>query len=238
MKHLYQKQKTRKLKFDLKRALVKRKLKKHYGTSDFFDNINLETSSKCNRKCSYCPNAQYDRGNLFMEDKTFYKIIDELKELVYIGKICFAFFNEPFLDKRTPMFIAYAKDKLPKCEIGIFTNGDYGIPETKADRVIISNHNDINYKNTPLNNRCGLITPLNPDYYPRCKYEDFQVVINFEGKFIICCNDYFGVSSMGNVNNEKIIDIWNKPKYIKLRKDIDKNIFNLEICKRCIGVIK
>ena len=33
-----------------------------YGTADMFDDIDIETTTFCNRRCSYCPNSLFDRG--------------------------------------------------------------------------------------------------------------------------------------------------------------------------------
>ena len=235
------------MKFYVKRLLVKIKFLYLYKTTDFFDSLNIEINSACNRRCSYCPNATFERGLIKNQKKLpreiFDKIIKELSEIKYQGKISFAFYNEPLLDDRIFDLISYTKKKLPKCEIGLFTNGDYLTKEIEKklwaagiDRLLVSKHRDPNYKFNLLNNRCGLVKPINCDYFPRCKYEDFHAVIDYNGNWVICCNDYLSKSKMGNLKEEKIIDIWNKPGYKKLRKDLEKNIFKLDICKKCVGI--
>ena len=49
----------------------------------------------------------------------------------------------------------------------------------------------------------------------------------------MCCNDYLNDVKIGNIHSEKLIDIWNKPHYIKIRKDIREGNFILDICKNC-----
>ena len=50
----------------------------YYKTFDMFAAIDIETVSKCNIKCSYCPVSRYDRGEHYMDEGLFKKIIDEL----------------------------------------------------------------------------------------------------------------------------------------------------------------
>lgn len=84
----------------------------------------LETSSACNRKCALCPNSTNDRGSHFLGDKVFYKVIAELKEMKFEGKVSFSMYNEPLLDKRLPKFIEHVRKNLPSAYIYLSTNGD------------------------------------------------------------------------------------------------------------------
>ena len=58
-----------------------------HGTVDMFDGISIETTTYCNRRCSYCPNSTFDRGEKknekLMEVWLFKKIIDELRDIKY-----------------------------------------------------------------------------------------------------------------------------------------------------------
>jgi MoaA/NifB/PqqE/SkfB family radical SAM enzyme len=87
-------------------------------------NVGIEINSQCNRKCSFCPNSTHDREVAFMDERLFYKIIDELKEMHFEGSLTFVLYNEPLLDKRLPAFIAYASKQLPTTYFYLPTNGD------------------------------------------------------------------------------------------------------------------
>jgi hypothetical protein len=39
---------------------------------------------------------------------------------------------------------------------------------------------------------------------------------------------------LGDINCESLYDIWNKYDYKKLRKDIFKGVFDMDICKNCM----
>ena len=55
-----------------------------------------------------------------MEEFVFKKIIDELAELEYDGRLCLFSNNEPFLDERIMEFHKYARTKLTKARIHLY----------------------------------------------------------------------------------------------------------------------
>lgn len=57
--------------------------------------------------------------------------------------------------------------------------------------------------------------------------------VDYDGNLIFCCNDYFVTVKFGNIKNERLIDIWNKPYYKQIRKDLRNGIYRLEVCKEC-----
>jgi len=89
--------------------------------------IELETSTYCNRKCSWCPNSKYKRGQLkeFIDFNLFTKIIDDLAKIDYDGQLALHNYNEPLLDPNLYKYLKIIRIKIPKAKIVIFTNGDY-----------------------------------------------------------------------------------------------------------------
>ncbi len=66
-----------------------------------------------------------------------------------------------------------------------------------------------------------------------CDHTVSTFSIRWNGDVVPCCYDLINMMVMGNVLHEKIEDIWNNEKYIKLRKDIDE--FNPpDLCKNCL----
>lgn len=100
-----------------------------YRTTDFFNDINIEINTNCNRRCRYCPNSVYDRGSQinkkFMTENLFKKIIDELSLIKFNGRISPQFYGEPLLDERLVSLMGYVREKLPNAQIIIISNGDY-----------------------------------------------------------------------------------------------------------------
>ncbi len=125
-----------------------------YGDPNFFNAVDIETITACNRRCAWCPNSIYDRGLIknkkLMDERLFSKIIDELSELKFSGQIRFSFYGEPLLDERLEVFVKYVKDKLPKVDIFIFTNGDFltldlykRLSKNGVDFFIMTQHDEI-----------------------------------------------------------------------------------------------
>lgn len=124
------------------------------GDKQYFPrSIEIETNTSCNRRCSYCPNSIYDRGLIenekLMPTELFHKIIDELAEIGYNGRICPVFYGEPLLDKRIVGFMRYIRHKLPKSWIEIYTNGDFlthkkysQLLEAGVNRFVVTQHGE------------------------------------------------------------------------------------------------
>ena len=74
------------------------------------------------------------------------------------------------------------------------------------------------------------------DQRPICAYPNYTLQVDYNGDVLICCNDYHSSIPMGNVENEKLIDIWNKPRFKKIRSEVRNKIYNLELCKKCVGI--
>lgn len=114
-----------------------------------FKSVEIETTSICNRKCTYCPNYSNQRQAGYMEESLFYKVIDELAEINFSGRFSPHFYGEPLLDKRIVAFMSYARKKLPDAYMKFFTNGDFltydmftGLLDAGVDNFRIAQHDD------------------------------------------------------------------------------------------------
>ena len=89
-----------------------------------FELIELETVNRCNSGCSFCPvNKKSDtREYCRMTDELFEKIIGELADLDYSYRLGLYSNNEPFLDEDIIQRVKYAREKLPKAFLEIYTN--------------------------------------------------------------------------------------------------------------------
>ena len=97
----------------------------------FANNVELvyiETHSKCNRSCWFCPNSVVDRHseNIIMDDSLFHKILNELSQIDYDGDLSFSVYNEPLIDPNiADRRIRPARKKLPYAKLHFDTNGDF-----------------------------------------------------------------------------------------------------------------
>lgn len=95
--------------------------------------LNVELNSTCNHKCIFCPyhgeTAPHPVGNYSMDFDLVIKILDEAWSLG-IGKKELGFYasGEPFLYKKLPEVIAYAKKK-GFCYTFLTTNGSLATPD-------------------------------------------------------------------------------------------------------------
>jgi len=231
---------------------------------DMFDSTNIETYAYCNRGCSFCFNSDRfsKRKKGVMTEELWKKIIDELSEIKYLGRISPHFFGEPLLDKRIIQLISYARKKNPYAYIRLNSNGDFlteelfmKLIENGLDYIIITNYDDFennnllalynkhpsyikyrNYTNINLSNRAGSIFNVSKDNAKKsCLRPGRQLVINWEGNVILCCNDYYAKHVFGNVKNESIIKIWNSTDFKEYRKILSKigGRNEIEICRNC-----
>jgi radical SAM protein with 4Fe4S-binding SPASM domain len=89
-----------------------------------FSSVEIEINSDCNMSCTYCPNNEHQRiekGE--MDSDLFTSIMAQLKEIDYVGRISFHFYNEPLLAKNLNLFIQVTREYLPECVLVIYSNG-------------------------------------------------------------------------------------------------------------------
>lgn len=120
------------------------------GKLPMFSSIEVEIINRCNGECPFCPVNKYadPRKMKKMDATLFHKIIDELGELKYAGRLALHSNNEPFLDDRIIEFAKYAREHVPDAYLYLYTNGTLVTPDKfKAiipylDKMIIDNYND------------------------------------------------------------------------------------------------
>ncbi len=101
-----------------------------------FSALEIEINHECNRACSYCPNSVASRVNQgLMPRKLFIKLMEELRELDYRGRVSYHFYNEPLLSPDLDTYVALTREYLPGCWIEIFTNGDLLTEERLSELV-------------------------------------------------------------------------------------------------------
>lgn len=107
---------------------------------DFPYMVTIETFSKCNARCTFCPypmlEAESDRSNLRMPEERFLKIIDDLKDIpsslpltINLSRV-----NEPLLDSRIYDFIEVIERELPGRAVILPSNGST-LTESNVERL-------------------------------------------------------------------------------------------------------
>ncbi|WP_313070483.1 SPASM domain-containing protein [Lacrimispora sp.] len=108
-----------------KSAEINNQIEKLYKKPELFNHIEIETINRCNGNCDFCPvSIHHDtRKYTVMDNLLFEKIINQLAEINYCGKIALFSNNEPFLDPNIIDRHKYTREKLPHARIHLFTNG-------------------------------------------------------------------------------------------------------------------
>lgn len=98
--------------------------------------IAMETTGRCNARCSICPHSTLDRRNKDMSDELFQKVISDLQQvpsnlpiIIFLNVV-----NEPFLDKKIFQRISHIADKLPNSKFDLYTNFN-AIPKDFFDNI-------------------------------------------------------------------------------------------------------
>lgn len=90
--------------------------------------VHIESSSYCNRRCSYCPISTVDRISSinYISDENFEKILSGLSEISYSRHLSLSIFNEPLADRHyIARRIRQVRLALPQAIVYLNTNGDY-----------------------------------------------------------------------------------------------------------------
>jgi radical SAM protein with 4Fe4S-binding SPASM domain len=91
-----------------------------------FEVILIETHNQCTRTCWFCKFGQQrqDADTSQMSWQTIERIVGNLKELDYRGRISWFWINEPLMDSRILDIVAYTRRECPDAFLSLVTNGD------------------------------------------------------------------------------------------------------------------
>ncbi len=234
-----------------------------YGRTDIFTALDIETNARCNLKCSYCPVSMFDRGNEYMPEPLFRKIVDDVAAFpfVYKGRISPHFYGDPLLDERLPRLMRYTRERLPKAQIIIHTNGlkltrtayrelvAAGVtgflitrhmkfwPKTVRD--ILEQEPDAKkyltlqrLDNVGIFERGGNAPVHRAHRFKRCFYVADEIAVDWRG-YVVCTNDFFCRDAFGNVRERSLGDIWWDSKFVATRRDLASGKIDLVHCREC-----
>ncbi|QKV94914.1 SPASM domain-containing protein [Streptomyces sp. NA02950] len=114
--------------------------------------VEVETTTYCNRRCSYCPNSVFDRGlranEVQMPEDLFHKIVQDLGRNHFCNQFSPHNYGEPLADERMPRLLEMARHEMPRARIALYTNGDYLTPQLfeqispSVDAFVITQHGE------------------------------------------------------------------------------------------------
>lgn len=94
--------------------------------TDLFKVILIETRNTCTRKCWFCKFGQErkDEAVVEMEWSVIERIVYNLQDLNYSGRISWYGTNEPLLEKRILKILQFTRSRCPQAFLSFITNGD------------------------------------------------------------------------------------------------------------------
>ena len=95
--------------------------------SPVFSEVEFNITGLCNRLCVFCPRVDpqvFPNVNEHMSLDLYRKILTDLKDINYTGRVGISGFSEPLLHPRLMDFLRASKEILPECWLEIVSNGD------------------------------------------------------------------------------------------------------------------
>jgi MoaA/NifB/PqqE/SkfB family radical SAM enzyme len=84
--------------------------------------VSIETTNRCNAKCSFCPNNALARERSTMDQALFEKIVEECR--AFPLPAIEPFLNgEPFMDRDIIPRMRHIRERLPKTRLRLYSNG-------------------------------------------------------------------------------------------------------------------
>ncbi len=100
--------------------------------------IEISINGACNRRCFFCPRVdekEYPNILNSLNFETYKKLIKDLKNINFLGRISFSGFCEPLLTKNLNQYVELARKELKDIQIEIVTNGDPIIAKNGKEKL-------------------------------------------------------------------------------------------------------
>jgi len=224
-----------------------------------FKSIQIQTTTKCTRKCAWCPNDKLEQGEMSL--RNYEIIMENLFGIEYKGRIHPYLMAEPLCDPGILLKLSLARKFFPDNVIFLYTNGDLldqemveKLKKTGLDGMAVSVYDNKNewlpraacvYPEflafmrrediaPSLFNRGGHVSVECPKPRKSCDFLFDKMYINFKGEAILCCADYKFEVIMGDALNESLLDIWEGEKYKTYRMMHESGKGKvMELCFNC-----
>lgn len=146
--------------------------------------MQVENSSVCNAKCTFCPYPTSGLPKAIMDMDLFRKIVDETVDIPHFTEFNIVGLGEPTLDRFLVDRVWYVHQKLPTIRIVIFSNG-----------VALTNKLFDSLKEAGLST---LIVSLNA-----VRAEQHEKIMGLKGKFEqVCANIDYAIANREHVEVE------------------------------------
>ena len=205
-------------------------------TPGWFQVVEIEVSSRCNRRCVYCPQSHewFRQPQHYMDRTIFDSIIAQLTDLKFAGRLSFHMYNEPLLHPHLEDLVAHARRHLPSAWLVLYTNGDLlndsrhaALLDAGIDHFFVTRHSGGAFKERPfqrvrwagdfmLSSRGGLVGDPVSWNLP-CFGPSEMLMIHHDGTVVLCHEDAAGKRPMGRIDRQSLREIWGSEEFVRLR---------------------
>ena len=192
-----------------------------------------------------------------MEGAVFTKLLNNLQQLDFRGRISYHFYNEPLLRDDLEDLIKQTRKLLPAAHPVLFTNGDFltedrylKLRASGVEYFVISAHNGQEHPDRPgqvilnpmeleLTNRGGVIpflpTATEHILNKSCFAPSEMLIVTVSGDILLCYEDARKKYVMGNIMDDSIESIWMSNQFVAMRTLLreGKRSKSADICRLC-----
>jgi GTP 3',8-cyclase len=217
--------------------------------------VELEIGVSCNRACSYCPNSTLGSTSdlTFMEIGLFRRIIAQLSDIAFSGRLSFHFFNEPLMRRDLEVLVTIARSALPLAHLVLYTNGDllndaryHNLLNAGIDFFLVTRHGGEPMKprlhqrvqfprDLDLSGRAGAVVGVTTSLRRACHAPFEMLIVTINGDVVLCHEDARREVVLGNLARSTIREIWFGETMDKFRHHLmlGKRQETGSICARC-----
>jgi 2-deoxy-scyllo-inosamine dehydrogenase (SAM-dependent) len=188
-----------------------------------------------------------------MEVDLFERIISQLSEIAFSGRLSFHFYNEPLMRKDLEVLVAIARRALPLAHLVLYTNGDLltdsryqslldaGIDffmVTRHDREPIRQrlHQRVQFPtDLDISGRAGAVVSAREPLQRACHAPSEMLIVMVNGDVVLCHEDANREVVLGNLGQSTIEDIWFSNELARFRHHLvqGKRQEAGAVCARC-----
>jgi len=217
--------------------------------------ISFELSNLCHYAPVHkkCPLHSIEKP-IILPRQIVYHVLDTASSWGYRGKIAFHTYNEPGIDPRLFMLIAYAKEKCPDSYVLIMSSGFYldenlldEYKDVGANEMILSAYSSKDYERFTSFKTNIKLTIQKPelddrlDIYSRrelllnkvCSAPYSELMITREGYVGLCCLDWKRENVFGSLHNQALEEVLGSEKMQVAYENLIEGRRGFNICRRC-----
>lgn len=218
--------------------------------------VEIEVGVRCNRACVYCPNSTVGStttASSFMEAELFWRVIHQLSEIEFSGRLSFHFYNEPLMRKDLEELVSVARAALPLAHLVLYTNGDlltdiryHALLEAGVDFFLVTRHGDEPMQarlhqrvqfppDLDLSGRAGAVVGLTEPLRRACHAPSEMLIVTVNGDVVLCHEDARREAVVGNLGRSTLREVWFGEKMERFRRHLTQGRREEAgaVCARC-----